>query len=83
MEAGLGLEKAILSHAEHVAKLHPDLVLYLNLTSEGQSLPEPVRLGLFRIYQVAMSNVIHHARANWVENRGSVPRSCQNIALAK
>jgi signal transduction histidine kinase len=61
--APYGLEKAIRSHAEYLQQAHPDLKIKLELDSDGQSLPEPVRLALFRIYQTAITNVIRHARA--------------------
>ncbi|MCB0171975.1 MAG: PAS domain-containing protein [Anaerolineae bacterium] len=64
--APFGLAKAIRSHAERFQKLNPALEVQLNLTPDGQSLPERTRLVLFRIYQHSLSNVIRHAEANTV-----------------
>ena len=61
-----GLEKAIRSHAEHFQDTQPNLHIQLSLMPDGQSLPEQVRLALFRIYQVALINVVRHARATRV-----------------
>lgn len=62
--APFGLEKAIRSHAEQIARQHPHFGLTLNLDSDGQLLPEITRFGLFRIYQEMMNNVIRHAQAH-------------------
>jgi PAS domain S-box-containing protein len=67
--APFGLEKAIRSHAEEFQKAHPNLDVQLDLTADGQALPEPVRLALFRIYQQALNNVVHHAEASFVAIR--------------
>jgi PAS domain S-box-containing protein len=67
--APFGLEKAIRSHVEEFQKSHPDLDVQLDLMSDGQALPEPVRLALFRIYQQALNNVVHHAEASSVAIR--------------
>lgn len=64
--APFGLEKAIRSHAERFQKLNPALEVQLNLMPDGQSLPERMRLALFRIYQHSLSNVIRHAQADIV-----------------
>jgi signal transduction histidine kinase len=64
--APFGLEIAIRSHAAHFQKTHPDLAVSLDLSSDGLNLPERVRLTLFRIYQQALNNVIHHAQARAV-----------------
>jgi signal transduction histidine kinase len=64
-----GLEKAILSHSEDFQIAHPDLPIELDLAHDGQTLPEDVRIALFRIYQEALNNVIRHAQANKVSVR--------------
>jgi protein-histidine pros-kinase len=64
--APFGLEKAIRSHVEEFQKAHPELDVQLDLMADGQALPEPVRLALFRIFQQALNNVVRHAEANLV-----------------
>ena len=66
--APFGLEKALRSHAEQFQIAHPELEINLKLTPDGQALPEPVRLALFRIYQEALNNVLRHAEAKkiWI-----------------
>jgi PAS domain S-box-containing protein len=62
--APFGLEKAIRSHAEQFQKVHPELDLKLELIPDGQSLPEQMRLALFRIYQQALTNINQHSQAS-------------------
>jgi PAS domain S-box-containing protein len=64
-----GLEKAIRSHVEKFRKEHPELKVTLKLVPDGRSLPERVRLALFRIYQQSMANIIRHAHANKIQIR--------------
>jgi signal transduction histidine kinase len=61
-----GLEKAIRSHADRFRQEYPKLGLNLDLFPDNQSLPEAVRLALFRIYQQMLVNVVRHANANQV-----------------
>lgn len=61
--APFGLEKAIRSHANSLQERHSSLNVALDLDSDGTSLPEWVRLALFRIYQQAVLNVVRHAQA--------------------
>lgn len=67
--APFGLEVAIRSHAEGFQQAHAELQLHLDLMPDGQTLPERVRLALFRIYQQALNNVAQHARARSVRVR--------------
>jgi signal transduction histidine kinase len=64
-----GLEKAIRSHVQTVFHADPNVTLHLDLMTDGQRLPENVRLDLFRIYQHAVSNVLQHAQAReiWIQ----------------
>jgi PAS domain S-box-containing protein len=64
--APFGLEHAILDHAERLQQNHPELDLRLNLTPDGTRLPERLRLALFRIYQMALANVVRHSQAGQV-----------------
>ena len=64
--APFGLEAAIRSHAGRFQEAHPELEVQVDLMHDGQTLPERVRLALFRIYQEAISNVAQHASASHV-----------------
>jgi PAS domain S-box-containing protein len=64
--APFGLEKAIRSHADKFLQEYPHIHLNLDLFSDGQLLPEAVRLALFRIYQQMLVNVVRHAHASQV-----------------
>ena len=66
-----GLENAIRSHAYDVQEKHPGIQLHLSLAHDGQSLPDNVRLALFRVLQQALGNVIRHAEATEVHIRFS------------
>jgi PAS domain S-box-containing protein len=66
-----GLENAIRSHASDIIEKHPQLELSLSLAHDRQSLPEKVRLALFRIFQQSMANVIRHSEATQVRIRFS------------
>ncbi|MGE5224733.1 MAG: PAS domain S-box protein, partial [Omnitrophica WOR_2 bacterium] len=67
--APFGLEKAIKGHIEKVSETHPEITIELNLAPDGQTLPEHIRLALYRIYQHAVSNVIRHSGAKRLEIR--------------
>lgn len=58
-----GLEKAIRSHVDQLHHKNPEIEVHLQLDNDGQTLPERVRLALFRIYQQSIINVIRHAKA--------------------
>ncbi|MFQ6102426.1 MAG: sensor histidine kinase [Anaerolineae bacterium] len=64
--APFGLAAAIRSHAGRFQEAHPELEVQVDLMHDGQTLPERVRLALFRIYQEALSNVMRHAGAGCV-----------------
>jgi PAS domain S-box-containing protein len=61
-----GLENAIRSHAYDIQEKHPNLEIHLSLAHDGQSLPDNVRLALFRVLQQALANVVRHAEATEV-----------------
>lgn len=67
--APFGLEKAIREHAQNIKQIYPDLDIRLELAPDRQTLPEPVRLVLYRIFQAVMTNVIRHAQAGQVSTR--------------
>ena len=64
--APFGLEGAIREHADRFQQENPSIKINLDLMYDGQTLPDHLRLALFRIYQQALSNVIRHARASEV-----------------
>jgi len=67
--APFGLEKALRSYLDDFRERHPELQVDADLMSDGQALPEQVRLTLYRIFQNAMTNVVKHAAAQqvWVQ----------------
>jgi signal transduction histidine kinase len=64
--APFGLEVAIRSHTDQFREVHPELDIELSLMPDGQTIPQQMRLSLFRIYQQALSNVMRHAGARRV-----------------
>lgn len=62
----LGLEKAIREHSDRFDLEHPGLKISLHLMEDETLLPEHLRLSLFRIYQIALANVIRHAQASHI-----------------
>jgi PAS domain S-box-containing protein len=67
--APFGLGQTIRSHADSFRQRHPEICLHLELDQDRLKLPEPMRLGLFRIYQQAMINIVRHAQASDIEVR--------------
>ena len=61
-----GLEKAIRSHSGEFMASHPEITIELDLTHDGQELPEQVRIVLYRIYQEALNNIVRHSKASQV-----------------
>jgi len=64
-----GLEKTLRSLAAEFQSAHPEITLRYKLSHDGQSLPEHIRIVLFRIYQEALNNVLRHAQAKTVQIR--------------
>jgi PAS domain S-box-containing protein len=62
-----GLEKTIRSHVEQFQEVHPEVIIRLDLEEDGQMLSEPIRIVLFRIYQVALNNIVRHAQADQIK----------------
>lgn len=58
-----GLEVAIRAFVDTFSERYPDLKVHLDVMKDGQTLPEHVRLSLFRIVQEALNNVARHAEA--------------------
>lgn len=61
-----GLSKAIRADLRTFEAAHPEVDVEFELVPDGQQLPEPTRLALFRIYQSALANVVRHAGARCV-----------------
>lgn len=64
-----GLEKSIREHVANSQIRRENLRVRLDLMADGQSLEEPIRLALYRIYQIAITNVVRHAQATEAEIR--------------
>jgi PAS domain S-box-containing protein len=64
--AAFGLQKTIQSYAESFQHKYPELDIELQLTADGQVLPENMRLALFRIFQQSLINIQRHAQAKVV-----------------
>lgn len=69
-----GLEKTILSHIEEFQAAHPELSVRHKLAHDGRTLPENVRIVLFRIYQEGLNNILRHAQAATVKVRFKLVR---------
>ncbi len=67
--APFGLEGALREQAEQFEETHPEYEVNLDLMYDGQTLPEHIRLTLFRIFQHALRNVARHAHAKTVTVR--------------
>lgn len=67
-----GLEKAIRAHMQNFQAQHDELAVTLELDVDQQTLPEWVRLALFRVYQAAVENVVEHAEASQLRVRLSL-----------
>lgn len=57
-----GLAAALRTSASRLATTHPSVNVDADLDDDGQTLPEPVRLALYRVAQEAMSNAVQHGR---------------------
>ncbi|RPI83880.1 MAG: response regulator [Chloroflexi bacterium] len=77
-----GLAAAIRSHLDKFQDKHPNITFYLALDQDRQSLPEHVRLALFRIYQELMNNIIRHSEAFEVSIRLSVTEDNVEIEVS-
>ncbi len=66
-----GLEKAIRSYMADFHEKYPDVHIEYALAHDGQSLPEAVRLVLFRVLQEAIANIARHAHATGIDIRFS------------
>lgn len=64
--ATFGLSAVIRAHADRFERLYPSIEIALELDDDQQTLPEHVRLTLFRICQEMLSNVAKHAEATHV-----------------
>jgi PAS domain S-box-containing protein len=64
-----GFEKAARSYMQEFHDKNPGIQVELSLAQDRQSLPETVRLVLFRVLQEAVANVARHAQASEVQVR--------------
>jgi two-component system, cell cycle sensor histidine kinase and response regulator CckA len=79
--APFGLEQTIRSHADHFRRSYPDITLHLSLDADRQKLSERLRLGLFRIYQQAMVNIIRHAEASEITVLFELDGECVHLEV--
>ncbi len=64
-----GLEKAVRSYMQEFHDKQPGIQVKLSLARDRQSLPETVRLVLFRVLQEALANVVRHGQATEIQVR--------------
>jgi PAS domain S-box-containing protein len=64
-----GLEMAVRSYIGDFSEKNPHIHVKFSLARDSQSLPESMRLVLFRVLQEALANVVRHAQATEVEVR--------------
>ena len=67
--AAFGLEHAIQEHIDRLQETYSDLSIIARLQHAGKEIPEPIRLALFRIFQIAITNILRHARATRIQVR--------------
>ncbi len=79
--APFGLERAIRSHISTFRERYPGYTCSLNLYKDGQTLPEEIRMVLYRVYQEALSNIVKHAHADRVWVRLSVRKNRVEIEI--
>lgn len=60
------LEDSIRAHADEFQLGHPELKVAVTGLAGLEAFPERSRLAIYRIYQQAMANIVHHARASRV-----------------
>lgn len=64
--APFGLEKSIRSYIQGFREAHPELQIEMDLDSDRRTLPEDVRLALYRVFQSSLANIVRHAEASQV-----------------
>jgi signal transduction histidine kinase len=79
--ARFGLAKAIHAHFEEFQARYPHLKVNFTLEDDGQMLPDGLRMGLFRIYQECLNNIIHHADATTVSVETAIESSLVQLKI--
>jgi PAS domain S-box-containing protein len=64
-----GLGKAIRSHLDTFQEKHSELRVSFEQNQVGELIPEEMRLGLYRIYQESLTNIVKHAQATQITVR--------------
>jgi PAS domain S-box-containing protein len=62
-----GLVKALRSHLETLGEKYPEMKVDLQVECQEENLTDEIRLGLFRIYQEAVNNIIRHSGATRID----------------
>ncbi len=63
----LGLSKAIHAHIDTFRERNPGIEVAEELPEDGKTLPEDVRLTLYRVFQELLSNIAKHAEASEIK----------------
>ncbi len=79
--APFGLERTIRSHISAFREHYPGYRCSLNLYKDGQTIPEEIRMVLYRVYQEALSNIIKHAGAGRVWVRLSMRKNAVELEV--
>ena len=65
----LGLSQAMRAYAEDFRSKYPEIKLTQEIADDGEQLSTDACLSLFRIYQEALNNIVHHAEATRAQVR--------------
>jgi PAS domain S-box-containing protein len=77
-----GLEKAARSYIHEFREKYPGIQVKASLATDGQMLPEAVRLVLFRVLQEALANVVRHAEADEIAVRLSFDAEAAHLKIS-
>ena len=78
--ANFGLDKAIRAHLETSLQKHTQFIVNFESDTFNNSLSDPVKLAVYRIFREAYNNIIRHSQATNVEIR--LKRTDNNLVLS-